>query len=703
MQLKLPVILQKLIPIISIKRPSLRSSIKSEQTYPSRLGPLWTFLSRLIPALVVFITVAILFQYDLLGRLQDSTADQFLYEPGEDNDIIILGIDNRSLQEYGRWPWDRDVFAKIQKKLNSFDVKLIGWDITFFEESDKDAPFAKAINNSDKPVILASAISPTWQTGYLAPIQDFQKKNVEMGFINIRADADGRLRSTPLYEQDRNGICHKSYGLVMYETYTGITSENPCIDGLAEVPLNEDNNLIINYVGAPGSIQEISISDFLAYDVIPESLEGKAVVIGVTARNLQDYKLTPTSSSFMSGAEIMGNIFHTLKDKEYLTEQLPEYKLLALFLISLFAVIIMRFQKVLIGSVIVFGIMNIYLLFTLWNFSNGVIMDLVYFPIAGFGAWLTQLSLNYYTNKQEEVYIRGAFEHYVSKKILTEIIRDREKLALGGQSKDLTVLFSDIRGFTKFSENVAPRKLVDLTNDYLTEMSNIITDQDGFIDKYIGDEIMAFWGAPLEDKHHAFRAANTAIEMIRRLGTWKNERKFNEGEFNIGIGVNTGKMVVGNIGSDERFSYTVMGDSVNLGSRLEGLTKVYKVPIIISESTYRQLQKAKQVYVPKNKKNKNTLILRELDIVKVKGRDNPVRLYELIGRSAEVEDQFERIEVFYNALQLYRKGIWNKAEKEFKKIQSYDAVAQTFITRISVLREDKSLQWNGVWEMQTKE
>lgn len=642
----------------------------------------------------------IVFRYDLLGRIQDIIADQFVYTRTSAEDIIILAIDDASLQEYGRWPWDRDVFAQIQNKLKEFDVKVVAWDLSFVEPSESDDEFALSLE-SDIPVVLASELSPQWQSGYLAPLSRFQKDNVELGYFNLQRDSDGKIRSTSLFDVDRNRTCHKSFPLVIYEQYAGVTYENPCEEGLGEIPLEGENSLIVNYAGPGGTLQQISVVDFLEYEVIPESLKDKVVIIGVTARGVQAYKLTSADSALMSGVEIMGNIFNTLKTENFIYRESVEYQALGILAIVLVTVLVMRFQKILMGSVITFGIINIYLLFAVWQVSNGVLLDLVYVPVAGFVTWLSQLSINFYMNRQEEEYLRRAFEHYVSGKILNEIIRDREKLSLGGDSRELTVLFSDLRNFTSFAEKIPPKELVDITNDYLTIMSDVILREDGFIDKYIGDEVMAFWGAPLNDPDHAEHACIAALKMLKTLVKWKKDRGFTKEDLNIGVGINTGNMVVGNMGSDRRFSYTVLGDSVNLGSRIEGLTKTYKVPIVISEYTYKRLKEKNKVYHTRNKK-KNAFVLRELDIVKVKGRGNPVKLFELVGVYRDSQARLSDIKRFETALASYRNSQWRQASKIFEGLLEKDPAAYEFVTRIKFLRDKKLSTWDGVWEMQTK-
>jgi len=677
-----------------------RTLLPSKKNFKQMLINLGPTFFQVIVAILVFLFVIITYNYDLFLNLQNLVADQFLYDNKTDSDIIILAIDDQSIQKYGRWPWDRDVLAQIQNKLNESEAKTIAWNLTFFEPSDEDSQLAEAFN-SDKSVILAAQINPKWQSGYIEPLDEFLTENVETGYTNIKQDPDGKIRSMPLYAFDRNNVCRKNFALIMYEQHTGRIYDDPCRNGLPDIPLKNQNELIINYAGPPETFQTISVADFMEYDTIPGAMGNKTVIVGVTARYVQDYKLTPTSSSFMSGSEINGNIFYTLKNGNFLLSENNSHIILGFLFTSVLTLLIMKFQRPLVGSIITLSLINIYVLFALWQFSNGFIMDMIYLPIAGLIGWISQVVISFYFNKRAEEYVKGAFEHYVSKKVLTDLIEDKDKLSLGGESKNMTVLFSDIRKYTTFAEKTSAKKLVNITNDYLTRMSEIILKYDGYIDKYIGDEIMAFWGAPVDNPKHAYYACLAALNMTKELEKWKKEKKMGKRIFNMGIGINTGNMIVGNIGSENKFGYTVIGDSVNIGSRIEGLTKLYKAPIIISGETYKELKKTTDLYDPKDPEDKS-LIVKKLDVVKVKGREHPVKLYELVGRYKDQKKKLDSIELFEQGLKLYQQGNWNKALNAFKKIENNDPAVDEFISRIKQMKKEKPKGWLGIWEIHTK-
>jgi adenylate cyclase len=299
----------------------------------------------------------------------------------------------------------------------------------------------------------------------------------------------------------------------------------------------------------------------------------------------------------------------------------------------------------------------------------------------------------YITEEREKKKIRGAFQYYLTASVINEMLKDPTKLKLGGDKKALSVLFSDIRGFTSISEKLTPEELVHLLNEYLTAMTDIVFKYDGLLDKYMGDAIMAVYGAPLDQPDHPVRACRTALDMLKEL---KNLQKkwADEGRpvLNIGIGVNSGDMVVGNMGSQMRFDYTVMGDSVNLGSRLEGINKEYGTNIVISEYTYAAV--------------KDVLACRELDSVRVKGKKLPVKIYELLCEKKDAATHKAFLRLFETGLEQYKQARWDEAIAVFRQVlelKSGDPPSELYIRRCEDLRENPPpLPWDGVFEMTKK-
>jgi adenylate cyclase len=309
---------------------------------------------------------------------------------------------------------------------------------------------------------------------------------------------------------------------------------------------------------------------------------------------------------------------------------------------------------------------------------QGIWLNAVY-PLLTVVVVYTAVALyRYIMEEREKRKIRSAFGLYVTPSVVNEILKDPDKLRLGGDKKELTVLFSDIRGFTSLAEEMDPESLVNLLNTYLTEMTNVVFDFDGLLDKYIGDAIMAVFGAPLKQADHPVRACRAALRMLDSLAKMQQKWK-SEGTppLDIGIGINTGSMVVGNMGSERRFDYTVMGDSVNLASRLEGINKEYGTQVVISEFTYEWV--------------KDDFFCRELDVVRVQGSTRPVKIFELIALRSETDPRIPIIEPFAQGLHYYRAQKWEMAEAKFNEVLTSlpeDFAARLYLQRIATLREE---------------
>ena len=327
-------------------------------------------------------------------------------------------------------------------------------------------------------------------------------------------------------------------------------------------------------------------------------------------------------------------------------------------------------------------------------FANpGTCLNIVYPLMALLLTYAALTVYRYISEERERKKIRGAFSYYVSSSVVNEMLKHPDQLKLGGDKKDLTVLFSDIRGFTTISEGLSPEKLVHLLNEYLTIMTDVVFKYEGTLDKYMGDAIMAVYGAPLERPNHPSNACHSALEMMEALGKL-NEKWIGEGKkpLDIGIGINTGMMMVGNMGSEQRFDYTVMGDAVNLGSRLEGANKDYKTNILISESTYERV--------------KDEFYCMELDMVQVKGKTLPVKIYQLLSHKQLSDIRHQAISYFAQGLQLYRQQKWDEAIKMFKLVADLDKdlyAANVYVERCLDLKaHPPPPDWNGCYTMTIK-
>ncbi|MGQ9693844.1 MAG: CHASE2 domain-containing protein [Thermodesulfobacteriota bacterium] len=524
------------------------------------------------------------------------------------------------------------------------------------------------------------------------------------GFFNIFPDRDGTVRWAPLVVKYK-GKYFCPLSLAVLQKYLG---GPPLVLQLAEfgvdnvtlgdipIPANEEGRLLINYCGPPKTFPHYSATDVLHGRISAEKFRDKIVLVGATAIGIYDMRVTPFSQVF-PGLEIHANVMETILKQKFLYRPnwVAIFDILNIILIGIILGLILPKAKATWGVITAVSFLLLFPLIAYYLFKyEGIWINVVY-PLGNI--ILTYLALTvhrYLTEEKEKKKIRGAFQYYLSPPVVEQMLRNPERLKLGGEKKELTVLFSDIRGFTSFSEQMAPENLVKFLNEYLSKMTEIVFKYDGLLDKYMGDAIMAIWGAPLEQPDHPLRACYTALDMVGELSILR-EKWRNQGmpALNIGVGINTGLMVVGNMGSEKRFDYTVMGDSVNLGSRLEGLNKLYGTSIIVSEFTYSLV--------------KEEILGRELDLVRVKGKDQPVRIYELLARfPVATPAQRELAQEFQAALVAYHNRQWLKAETIWKDIlQKFaaDEPSKLYIERCQMLMKNPPPpDWDGVYSIITK-
>lgn len=580
-------------------------------------------------------------------------------------EIVIVGIDDKSLQEMGRWPWPRERFASIITALDQ--AAVIGVDIGFFEPSTSRSDAILAASVRRKPVVFVSEYTEFHDgvaSGLLKPSSLLQ---VKTGYANVVADRDGVVRSLNLELGDE-----PAFSAALYEVYTG-----------AEYPRNE--RFLIDFVGPPRSFTYYSASDLIRGRVSPGEFRDKIVLIGAVARDFHDDALVPTSEGMpMPGVEIHANALQTM----FLNSEprvIPVWvTILLIFAITLaLSGIVQRFSLTVAG-LLALAMLFIYIYIAILLFQQNWIPNIFFIPFTIVFGFIILVTVDLVNERLLRTKVSAAFGKYLSPTLVHQIMQ--KDIELGGERRELTILFSDIRGFTSISEKLTPEDLVDFLNSFFTRATKIIMDRQGLVDKFMGDAIMAFWNAPLPDRDHAQHAVLAALRMRAALDTVRREHGGKYPRLEIGIGINTGDAVVGNIGSMERLSYTAIGDSVNLASRLEALTKTYGVEIITSEFTKRELK---------------GIVLRELDKVKVKGKREPVTIYEIVGMKADVgRDELSAIKRYEDALHLYYKGRFKDALKGFKRID--DAPSRLMVERCKEYSADRPKEWDGVHEMQQK-
>jgi adenylate cyclase len=667
------------------------------------------------------------------------------------------------------WGRDR-LALLMDKLFSRHGVKLVGFDVVFAEpdissgikalesmatrdlrdntafqgvframrpQLDYDARFASALKN--RKVILGYYLSnleggqssgalpaPTLPAGTFAgkPVaftrwQNFggnlptlQRAAAGAGHFNPLVDFDGISRRVPLLAE-YGGAYYESLALGMVRALIGFP---PVLPGYADptndyaglewlelaseqgnlrVPVDENVAALIPYRGPQGSFPYISATDVLNERVAVERLKDRIVLIGTTAPGLMDLRATPVATAY-PGVEVHANLIAGILDGTI--KHKPDYLLAADVLQVFVAGALMVFllpllsplKATLMGLLAVLGlsVVNVYL----WHagnmvlpFANGLVLVTLLYAI--------NMSWGYFVESKIKRQFTELFGQYVPPELVDEMAKNPEGYSMAGRKTELTVLFSDIRGFTTISEGLQPDQLATLMNEYLGAMTEVVRKQRGTLDKYIGDAIMAFWGAPVDDPEHAQNAVMTALEMQAALKDL-NQRLVAKGwpALKIGVGVNTGVMTVGDMGSPVRKAYTVMGDAVNLGSRLEGITKQYGVGIIVGEGTREKLGKR--------------FVLRELDRVRVKGKAEPVGIYEPLGLEGQVDKEtLEQLKLWTQALQAYRAQDWDRAEMLlFNLIRNqphylYDLYAK----RISHCRQEPpGAGWDGVTTFETK-
>jgi adenylate cyclase len=680
---------------------------------------------------------------------EKSLAEQGRWPWGRDKLAILM---NKLFDKYGVKLVGFDVvFAEPDessglKSLESMAKKelkdVAGFQSTLRElrpQLDHDARFAAALKN--RPVVLGyyfsskeggvssgAAPEPVFPAGtfsgrrigftqwvsFGANLPEFQKAAAGGGHFNPLVDMDGTSRRVPLLVEHK-GQYYESLSLAMVRNLLGnppITPGYPedapgsyagmewldlktSSGGVMRIPVDENAATLIPYRGYQGSFPYFSITDVLNDRIPQEKLAGRVVVVGTTAPGLMDLRATPVGAAY-PGVEIHANLIAGMLDGSI--KHKPPYILGADVLLVLIAGAVMAFllpmlspfRATVVGVIVLLLLLSVN--FSFWHVSH-VVLPLANGMIAIVLLYAMNMSWGYFVESRTKRQLTGLFGQYVPPELVEEMSRDPENYSMAGRKAELTVLFSDIRGFTTISEGLEPNELATLMNQYLGAMTLVVRKHRGTLDKYIGDAIMAFWGAPVDDPEHAKNAVRTGLEMHVALHEL-NKDLVARGwpELKIGVGVNTGPMTVGDMGSPVRQSYTVMGDAVNLGSRLEGITKQYGVGFIAGESTRELLKKE--------------FVFRELDRVRVKGKVDPVGIYEPVGEEGKVAaEDMDEIKLWNQALRAYRAQDWDKAEVTLMNLQRIKPryLYDLYVKRVEHLRkEPPGENWDGVTIFETK-
>jgi len=573
-------------------------------------------------ALLVFASLAVMSALRLGQNLENEVLDlcyRFRPQSPPPPELVIVGIDEESFQEFRRaWPWPRRLHAELIHRLKAAGARLIVFDVIFAEPSDlkDDQLFADAIAEAGN-VILATTVELSENAHarrqiLVQPFEQFRMSALGVGLTLVTPDGDGIVRRFSLRFGEE-----KTLPEVVTHNY------------LPSLKVPSDLSGLINFTGPPGHIRTISYGRLLKEPEpsLTAALRGKIVLVGrkleASPTPMADAFYTPFFSNtgqLMPGVEIHGQVINTLLKRNWGREldPLPKigYYLAGLLLFCYLVARVSPFAAMgVVASFIllIFGLS--FYLFLHWNLWVPPLLLSVGMAMVYAG----HIFAHYWIESQEKRWLRQAFGQYVSDSLVEAITAHPERLQLGGEEVEVTVLFIDLVGFSALAENMAPRELIGLLNDYFSAMTEIIMAQKGTVDKFIGDAIMAFWGAPLPLADHAVRACEAALAMqtaMRSLQQTWAAQGFHK--ISTRVGLHSGPVIAGNVGSRRRFNYTVMGDTVNLAARLQVANRTYGTKIILSEATRRRLV--------------NAFLIRELDLVQVRGRAQPVTIYELLSR-----------------------------------------------------------------------
>ncbi|QPJ64300.1 MAG: adenylate/guanylate cyclase domain-containing protein [Candidatus Nitrohelix vancouverensis] len=531
----------------------------------------------------------------------------------------------------------------------------------------------------------------------------FIEKSMGGGFLNIQPDRDGVLRRFPLIVKAKEHY----YAPLFLQALAHFLEEPPpnfragefgvesvFINDL-KVPTDLHAKFLINFYGDKGQFPYYSVIDILQDKVDPDLLDSRLVLVGATGKGLTDLRPTPFQNLF-PGVEIHATIVDNILHSNYLHE--PKwYHTLNYALIIFFGVLlsaILPKANWALGFVFSTSLFVGFFFFAQHMFNQGVLINLTYPSLQILLVFISITSYNYFFQSKQSRFIQGAFGQYLSPEVINRLLKDPKLLKLGGIERRMTAYFSDIAGFSSFSEQFTPNDLVEFLNEYLTAMSDVVMQYDGTIDKYEGDAIIAFYGAPIEYPDHALKACLASLAMNEKISVMRDEwRKQGKPDLHVRMGINTGSMVVGNMGSKMRMDYTIMGDSVNLASRLEGVNKVYGTAIMISQYTYGDV--------------KDDLEIRELDMIRVVGKNEPITIYEVLAKKGELDpESMQAMRCFEDGLRLYRGQEFEAAKNRFNDTLNRrpgDGPSKTFIARCDeYLKDPPPESWDGVYQMTSK-
>ncbi|MBU1657811.1 adenylate/guanylate cyclase domain-containing protein [bacterium] len=657
--------------------------------------------------------------------------------------IVIVDIDEKSLKAHGQWPWQRDLFAELIYKLSDAGAGIIGLDIVFAEE-DRTSPhrfaaqfpeISKKLSNYDE--ILAQTFTQTPVIGgYIFTFEKTEEQNTPMvsgvfiekgmlgnssilepkgivlniqmlqnslyssGFFNNTPDEGGMIRSIPLVMK-YEGIIYSSLALELVRIYSGANTLEVIGDEAGvrriefagyKIPTDNVGRLVVNFRGAGRHFRYISAADILSGNFELQDIKDKFVLVGTSAVGLFDLRSIPFDSA-IAGVEVHANAIDNILSGDFLYKpaDIVIYDLLILW--GIVFIFVFVFSLIKSWLLIPFAMLILYVLFELFFillFKYGMVFNLV-FPLAAYSLTLVlSVAIDYVIASRQKEQAKRMLGKKVSPAVMNYLLEHSDEDLVISREVEATIFFSDIRSFTMISEKIgSPDKLIHMLNAYMTPMVENIIRHQGTIDKFIGDAIMAYWNAPLEVQNHADEALRSAIEQIEMLQEInKTITPTYDVEIKIGIGLHTGVVTAGDMGSFGRSDYTIIGDNVNLASRMEGLTKQYDAQILISHATYLKLQGVYKI--------------RPIDLVEVKGKKEAVEIFEVLCNNKIISE--DELMKYSEAVKLFRKGNVRVACGIFEelRIENPSKLYEFYISRCNYFLDNPHAEFTPVLKMTTK-
>ncbi len=636
--------------------------------------------------------------------------------PVQSEQIVVANIGEKAIEKYGQWPFPRDVHAKITADLYGAGAGLVGTTV-MFPEADRfqgDAALSKAL--TQYPVVLSQTVSDSCsrdstnirRTGVavvgdgqpteflpqypcvLSNVSVLQEAAAGVGITSTLPETDGVVRRVPLLSES-SGEYYPAFALEMLRVAAGDSSYQAKINqtGVEALRIPSFETIKTDEYGRTFINPNYQ---FQSYEIgagpLPD-LAGKIAIVGVTAAGLSNPVATPSGAQHPH--QLQASILETLinGDSVSIPNWIPLVDLGGFLLLFLALVVISRFKF---SYVYIAALIAAYVYLPVYLFGTyGIMMDISFNVLGALLIYIHIYTVKFISEYLQKQQIKKQFGTYLSPDLVARLQRQPELLKLGGESRDLSIMFTDVRGFTTISEHYGDdvQGLTSIMNRYMTVMTRAILENNGTLDKYIGDAQMAFWNAPLDNNKHALDAVRTAFQMLKDLEIFNEEIK-GEGipAFGMGLGINTATVVVGNMGSDQRFDYTCLGDGVNLAARLEGQTKPYGVKLIVGPQTAELVGSVYQIV--------------ELDLIAVKGKTEPARIYTVLDVSDGAGELLHK-----KFLDLYRQGKWDEALNLIKDLkrcwnEELNAYYAMMEQRIYDLKTDEPLKWDGVYRATSK-